>query len=124
MLLRKPQRFGNQIRDDGHNFQVVSIASRLPLTSKSKKLPGFRCSKMRLISATTNCIVNNEAAAKTKLRFIHQQLSAGTTKPVVQVKSHAPTKCSRCNEKNRPIPGRRKKLLTKKSGTIKPKTCR
>src|SRR5207247_7016556 len=84
----------------------------------------FRCRRIRLMSARTSCMANKAAAAKGKLRFIHQQLSAGTSKPVVQVKSHAPTKCSRCSEMNRPIPGRRKKLLTKKSGTIKPKTCR
>src|SRR6266571_583020 len=86
-------------------------------------LVSFRCRRIRLISATTNCIVNRVTAAKSKFRFIHQQLSAGTSKPFAQVKSHAPTKCSRCNEKNRPIPGRRKKLLTKKSGSTKLKTA-
>ena len=83
----------------------------------------LRCRRIRLMIANTNCIVNKVAAAKSKLRFIHQQLSAGTSKPVVQVNSHAPTKCSRCREKNRPIPGRRKKLLMKKSGRTKLKTC-
>src|SRR5438552_2023110 len=34
------------------------------------------------------------------------KLSAGTTKPVAQLTSHAATKCSRCSEMNRPIPGR------------------
>ena len=76
------------------------------------------------MSATTNCIVNKVTAANSKFRFIHQQLSAGTSKPVAQVKSHAPTKCSRCNEMNRPIPGRSKKLLMKKSGRTKLKTRR
>jgi len=74
------------------------------------------------MSANTNCIINKVATAKGKLCFIHQPLSAGTSKPVVQVKSHPPTKCSRRSEKNRPTPGRSKKLLMKKRGRTKLKT--
>src|SRR6266513_6189926 len=49
----------------------------------------FRSSRIRLVSARTNCVVNKQETAKSQLRFIHQQLSAGTSKPVAQVKSHA-----------------------------------
>ncbi|PYK62546.1 MAG: hypothetical protein DME21_05950 [Verrucomicrobia bacterium] len=83
----------------------------------------FRSSRIRLVRAKTNCVVNKEETAKSQLRFIHQQLSAGTSKPVAQVKTHAPTKCSRCMEKKRPIPGRRQKLLRKKSGRTMLNIC-